>query len=120
MTIVFCSVFICSVFVLFCLFCFVLLCFVLFCFVLFCFVLFCFVMSCYVLLCLILYRIVSLIDCNTDEVLAKKVGDTMRARILAVNNVDYTSEASWELYYTTGSAQDWYYDQAKISLSYTV
>lgn len=55
-----------------------------------------------------------------NEALAKSVGDTMRARILAVHNVAYTSQASWQLYYTTGSAQDWYYTQAKIPLSYTI
>jgi len=55
-----------------------------------------------------------------NDALAKTVGDTIRARILAVNNVAYTSQASWQLYYTTGSAQDWYYSQANIPLSYTI
>lgn len=55
-----------------------------------------------------------------NDAFAKTVGDTVRARILAVNNVPYTSEPSWQLYYTTGSAQDWYYGQAKIPLSFTI
>jgi len=55
-----------------------------------------------------------------NDALAKTVGDTIRARILAVNNVAYTSEPSWQLYYTTGSAQDWYYGQAAVPLSYTI
>jgi len=55
-----------------------------------------------------------------NDALAKTVGDTIRARILAVNGVAYTSQPSWALYYTTGSAQDWYYSQAKIPLSYTI
>jgi len=55
-----------------------------------------------------------------NDVQAKLVGDTIRARILAVNNVAYTSEPSWQLYYTSGTAQDWYYGEAKIPLSYTI
>jgi murein tripeptide amidase MpaA len=55
-----------------------------------------------------------------NDAQAKLVGDTIRARILAVNNVAYTSQPSWALYYTTGSAQDWYYSQASIPLSYTI
>eukprot|EP00026_Physarum_polycephalum_P007245 Phypoly_transcript_07303.p1 GENE.Phypoly_transcript_07303~~Phypoly_transcript_07303.p1 ORF type:complete len:408 (+),score=50.77 Phypoly_transcript_07303:397-1620(+) len=55
-----------------------------------------------------------------NDARAKTVGDTIRARILAVNNVAYTSQPSWQLYYTTGSAQDWYYSQASVPLSYTI
>jgi len=55
-----------------------------------------------------------------NDARAKTVGDTIRARILAVNNVAYTSQPSWQLYYTTGSAQDWYYGQANVPLSYTI
>jgi len=55
-----------------------------------------------------------------NDALAKTVGDTIRARILAVNNVAYTSQPSWQLYYTSGTAQDWYYSQAKVPLSYTI
>lgn len=56
---------------------------------------------------------------NDAEV--KAVGDTMSARILSVNNVAYTSEAGWELYKTSGGANDWYYgDQAKIPYSFTI
>jgi len=55
-----------------------------------------------------------------NEATAKLVGDTIRARILAVNNVAYTSEPSWQLYYTSGTAQDWYYSKASVPLSYTI
>jgi len=54
-----------------------------------------------------------------NDAIAKLVGDTIRARILAVNNVAYTSQASWQLYYTTGSAQDWYYSKG-VPLAYTI
>jgi len=55
-----------------------------------------------------------------NDALAKRVGDTMRDRIRAVNNIAYTSQPSWALYYTTGSAQDWYYSEGKMPLSYTI
>jgi len=55
-----------------------------------------------------------------NDAAVKIIGDTIRARILAVNNVAYTSQASWQLYYTTGSAQDWYYSQANIPVSFTI
>jgi len=56
----------------------------------------------------------------TNDALAKTVGDTIRARILSITNVAYTSEPSWQLYYTSGSAQDWYFSQAQVPLSYTI
>jgi len=55
-----------------------------------------------------------------NDAAVKIIGDTIRSRILAVNNVAYTSQASWQLYYTTGSAQDWYYGQAAIPVSFTI
>jgi len=55
-----------------------------------------------------------------NDAAAKVIGDTWRARILAVNNVAYTSQPSWQLYYTTGSAQDWYFGQASFTFSYTI
>jgi len=55
-----------------------------------------------------------------NDAQSKLVGDTMRQRILAVHNTPYTSQPSWALYPTTGSAQDWYYGKAKIPLSYTI
>lgn len=55
-----------------------------------------------------------------NNALATTVGNGIRTKILAVNGVSYTSEASWELYYTTGTAQDWYYSEAKVPLSYTI
>jgi len=55
-----------------------------------------------------------------NDAQAKVIGDTIRARILAVYNVPYTSEPSWQLYYTAGTAQDWYYSEAKVPFSYTI
>jgi len=55
-----------------------------------------------------------------NDATVKSIGDTIRARILAVNNVAYTSEPSWQLYYTTGTAQDWYYSQAAVPVSFTI
>jgi len=61
-----------------------------------------------------------------NDAASKLVGDTIRARILAVNNVAYTSQASWQLYYTAGTASDWYYAQTtapstpRIPYSYTI
>jgi len=55
-----------------------------------------------------------------NDALAKSIGDTIRNRILAVHNVAYTSEPSWELYYTAGTAQDWYYAEAKVPISFTI
>jgi murein tripeptide amidase MpaA len=51
---------------------------------------------------------------------AKTVGDTIRARILSVNNVAYTSQGSWQLYYASGGASDWFLSKGRISLSYTI
>jgi len=51
---------------------------------------------------------------------AKTVGDTIRARILAVNNVAYTSQAAWQLYYASGGASDWFLSKGQISYSYTI
>jgi len=55
-----------------------------------------------------------------NEAKAKTVGDTIRDRIRAINNVAYTSEASWQLYYASGVAPDWWYSKASIPLSYTI
>jgi len=55
-----------------------------------------------------------------NDAQAKLVGDTIRQTILNVHRQAYTSQPSWALYPTTGSAQDWYYGQAKIPLSYTI
>ena len=37
-----------------------------------------------------------------------------------VHGKSYTNEGSWELYYTTGSADDWYYEKLNVTLSYTI
>jgi len=57
---------------------------------------------------------------SPDEALAKKVGDQYAADIKAFSNQTYVSQPSWQLYYTSGSAQDWYYSGGNIPLSYTV
>jgi len=56
----------------------------------------------------------------SNDAVAKSVGDKISADIRANGGKAYTSQASWQLYYTTGSAQDWYYGQARIPLSYTI
>jgi len=53
-----------------------------------------------------------------NEATAKLVGDGIRDQIRAVHNVAYTSEPSWQLYYTAGTAQDWFYSGGKIPLAY--
>jgi len=55
-----------------------------------------------------------------NEAIAKSVGDGIRDTIRSVTNVQYTSEASWELYYTSGTAQDWFYSAGKAPLAYTI
>jgi len=55
-----------------------------------------------------------------NEAEGKLVGDTMRARILAVFGKAYSSIPSYNLYVTSGSAQDWYYGQAAVPLSFTI
>jgi len=55
-----------------------------------------------------------------NDALSKTVGDNIRNYIFAVYGVSYVSEPSWQLYYTAGTAQDWYYGQAKVPLSYTI
>jgi hypothetical protein len=55
-----------------------------------------------------------------DDAQVKTVGDTIRARILAVNNVAYTSQAAWQLYYASGGASDWFKSKGGISYSFTV
>jgi len=55
-----------------------------------------------------------------NEALAKLVGDGIRDTILSVHNISYTSEPSWQLYYTSGTAQDWFYAAGKAPLAYTI
>lgn len=52
--------------------------------------------------------------------LLKQIGDTWRARVLAVNGVSYTSQNAYQLYFTSGGARDWYFSEAKIPYSFTV
>jgi len=51
---------------------------------------------------------------------SKLVGDGIRDHILSVHRVQYTSEPSWQLYYTAGTAQDWFYAAGKALLAYTI
>jgi len=55
-----------------------------------------------------------------NEAVSKLVGDGIRDAIRGVHSKTYTSEASWELYITSGSAQDWWYSEAKVPFSYTI
>jgi len=59
-------------------------------------------------------------DLPPNDATAKTVGDGIAAAIRATTGYDYTSEPSWQLYYTSGTAQDWYYAPAKVPLSYTI
>eukprot|EP01120_Amphizonella_sp_Union-15-10_P016706 TRINITY_DN8963_c0_g1_i5.p1 TRINITY_DN8963_c0_g1~~TRINITY_DN8963_c0_g1_i5.p1 ORF type:complete len:129 (+),score=30.20 TRINITY_DN8963_c0_g1_i5:414-800(+) len=55
---------------------------------------------------------------NNDKL--TELGTLMRSAILSAGGVAYTSQKSYDLYPTTGSADDWYYDNAaKIKLVYT-
>jgi len=47
---------------------------------------------------------------SPDETLLKRIGDGMRDAIRANSGVVYTSQKSIDLYVTTGTAQDWFYE----------
>lgn len=47
---------------------------------------------------------------SPDETFLKSVGDGMRQTILNAGGVSYTSQKSIDLYVTTGTASDWFYD----------
>jgi len=47
---------------------------------------------------------------SPDETFLKSVGDGMRDTILSAGGVTYTSQKSIQLYVTTGTASDWFYD----------
>lgn len=51
---------------------------------------------------------------------ALTVGNGIRDVIKKTSNVTYTSEGSWELYFTDGTAQDWFYSAGKAPLAYTI
>lgn len=55
-----------------------------------------------------------------NDAFAKSVGDGIRDTIRATPGVVYTSEPSWQLYYTSGTAQDWFYAAGKAPLAYTI
>jgi len=48
------------------------------------------------------------------------LGLNMKNAIKRTHNLDYTNQASWQLYYTTGTASDWFYDKVNITISYTI
>jgi len=47
---------------------------------------------------------------SPNEAFLKSLGDGMRAEILSAGGVAYTSQKSIDLYVTTGTASDWFYD----------
>lgn len=47
---------------------------------------------------------------SPDETLLKSIGDGIRDVIFSVHGVSYTSQKSIDLYVTTGTASDWFYD----------
>jgi len=55
-----------------------------------------------------------------EEAYIQAVGDEIRNQILAVNGKSYISEGAWELYYTTGSASDWFYGEGETVLAFTI
>jgi murein tripeptide amidase MpaA len=55
-----------------------------------------------------------------DDAFAKTVGDGYAQRILATSGLQYTSQGAWQLYYTSGTARDWYNSKAASPVSYTV
>jgi murein tripeptide amidase MpaA len=50
-----------------------------------------------------------------DEALLKEIGDGMRDEIAAVFGTRYTSQKSIDLYVTTGTTSDWFYDEEATS-----
>jgi hypothetical protein len=56
----------------------------------------------------------------TDSAEQKLVGDQISAAILANSGKVYTSEPSHQLYFTSGTADDWGYTKAGIKLTYTI
>jgi hypothetical protein len=51
---------------------------------------------------------------------AKAAGDGMRDAIKATSGVQYTSEPAWELYFTAGTARDWFNSVGKAPCTYTI
>jgi len=47
------------------------------------------------------------------------LGAEMQTIIRNTHGMQYKNDASWQLYYTTGTAQDWYFSKANISIAYT-
>jgi len=48
------------------------------------------------------------------------LGARMRSAIQSVHGKLYSNEGSWELYFTTGSSDDWCYEKMNVTLSYTI
>jgi len=55
-----------------------------------------------------------------NEQILFTLGAGMQKAILGKHGKHYTNEAAWELYFTTGSAEDWYYSKGLASLCYTI
>jgi len=47
------------------------------------------------------------------------LGAQMQSIIRATHGMAYANDASWQLYFTTGTAQDWYYSKANVTIAYT-
>jgi murein tripeptide amidase MpaA len=54
---------------------------------------------------------------SPDEALLKEIGDGMRDEIAAVYGTQYTSQKSIDLYVTTGTTSDWFYDDEATDLN---
>ena len=54
---------------------------------------------------------------SPDEDLLKEIGDGISDAIYAVHGTRFTSQKSIELYVTTGTANDWFYDEEATSLN---
>eukprot|EP00026_Physarum_polycephalum_P010042 Phypoly_transcript_10190.p1 GENE.Phypoly_transcript_10190~~Phypoly_transcript_10190.p1 ORF type:complete len:419 (+),score=48.89 Phypoly_transcript_10190:36-1259(+) len=55
-----------------------------------------------------------------DSAVQKQVGDGISTAIRSVHGKVYTSEPAHQLYFTSGTADDWGYSQAGIVLTYTI
>jgi len=55
-----------------------------------------------------------------NDVPIRTLGGFMREAIRETHGKVYTNQPSWELYFTTGSASDWFFDKANITISFTI
>jgi len=57
---------------------------------------------------------------TANETVLSAVGTGIRSAILAVNNIAYTSQRSYQLYQTTGTSTDYWYYKSNIVYSYCI